>query len=267
MGGENKTREINGYKIECSESHRYKINGTPVKTSVTGACGIIDKPALQYWAVDETIQYLSGMTEDEIIQRIREAPEGLFTEARKASWKKAQEAKDIGTLTHSLIEQYLIDPGLEIKLDDKPDEVKHTLSAFFDFMDKEKIQYDRVECEVLTYHPDIGYIGTLDVKLYSGDEIILLDWKTGAQKLDKKTGKPKRRLYWETDLQVAAYIKAEEKLTGQMIQKGIAVFLGKDGSGYECKKYSQKDIDKNFQYFLSALNLKRGKMEDEALHK
>ena len=39
-------------KVEFNENnHRYYINGKPGSVSVTAATGMMDKPALKFWAV------------------------------------------------------------------------------------------------------------------------------------------------------------------------------------------------------------------------
>ena len=73
--------------------------------------------------------------------------------------------------------------------------------------------------ETMVYSAKYRYAGTMDALAYRKGIMVALDWKTS------------NRLYPEHALQVAAYAKALEEMTGQPVKEAWVVRLGKTAPG------------------------------------
>ena len=81
----------------------------------------------------------------------------------------------------------------------------------------------------------------MDAVAYRNGQLVALDWKTG------------NGLYPEHLLQVAAYAKALEEMSGESVTEAWAVRLGKKAPEFETRKVG--DLDTAFIAFRAALYL------------
>jgi len=85
-----------------SDKHVYTSN-KEIICGVTSATGVLDKPALKFWAVNMAIDLLydrlvPGVSLDEV--EIKD----LLEEARRAHTRRLGKAADIGTMIHAWLE-------------------------------------------------------------------------------------------------------------------------------------------------------------------
>ena len=83
----------------------------------------------------------------------------------------------------------------------------------------------------------------MDAVAYRGGTLVALDWKTS------------NGLYPEYLLQVAAYAKALEEMSGEAVSEAWAVRFGKKTPEFEARKVG--DLDTAFNAFRAALYLWR----------
>ena len=91
------------------------------------------------------------------------------------------------------------------------------------------------------YSAKYGYAGAMDAVAYHEGRLVALDWKTS------------NGIYSEYALQVAAYAKALEEMTGEEVHEAWIVRLGKRAPEFEAKKV--QDIESVFIAFRAALYL------------
>ncbi|MCK5016588.1 MAG: hypothetical protein KAS32_05880, partial [Candidatus Peribacteraceae bacterium] len=125
--------------------HIYEVDGER-KVSVTGVTGVVNKPALTWWAAHEAgreiIEVLTGgifSAKDKKTYRVKEGEipqtpqldevsiEKLYQDARFAHYRKKTTAADIGTLVHNWVERYIKGENPTMPANDK---VKNGVDAF-----------------------------------------------------------------------------------------------------------------------------------------
>jgi len=262
-----------------SSAHRYWATipdkgvtkeGVP---SATGIVGVLDKPALMYWAVNETVDYLReklrpGETYDEV------EIEQLLESAKKARYKTSGKATTIGSLVHDWIERYVkcvIEYG-EVNVVDHNDieledwdlklpynkEAQASISSFLEWESNHDVEWLTSERKVFSKR--YGYAGTLDAEVVVDGKYSVLDLKTS------------KRIYPEYWLQLACYKNAldEERLyvdqAAGRVEQTIILRIPKNEEGFEAAMMSNpKKLDYHIQVFLACLKVYRWKkMKDLA---
>jgi len=218
------TYKLYGGKLNLlfdTEKHLYTANGKIVE-GVTSITGIINKPALIYWAVNQCVDYLArvikpGKEYDEI------EIQSMLADAKYAHRKKSTEAANIGTLVHDAIETW-IKTGKKTELINE--KARGAFDLFLKWVKEENVKF--LESERKVCSKKWGYAGTLDFICTIGEKRFIGDTKTS-------TG-----IWGEYWLQISgyqqayeeemAYLKSNIKVDGQVI-----VRVGKDGS-FEVQK-------------------------------
>ena len=95
------------------------------------------------------------------------------------------------------------------------------------------------------------YAGAMDAIAYRDGSLVALDWKTS------------NGIYPEYALQVAAYAKALEEMTGNPVTEAWTVRFGKSAPEFEARQVI--DLEKSFIAFRAALYLWRA-IKGELLH-
>lgn len=227
------------------DKHLYTIGGFQVDGTTT-ALGIINKPALMYWAVNMALEYIGnnlkpGQALDEVQLK------NLLADAKVAHKKKSTDAANIGTMIHEWIEQWITgkNPKTPINI-----MMKLATDKFLEWVKENKVEF--VDSERIVYSRKWGYAGTLDFIATINGKFVLGDFKTSTGIYDE---------YW---LQVAAYEQAyREEFPDKQIDGAVIVRCGKDGSLEIKESDAYKD---NVMAFNAALVLYRRlkKMKDEA---
>ncbi|KAM9987016.1 hypothetical protein ACTFIY_011464 [Dictyostelium cf. discoideum] len=128
----------------------------------------------------------------------------------------------------------------ELLLNDAPFKVKNVSTSFKDW---EKLSGLKLEHnDTLVFSNKYKFAGACDaVARKPNGELVVLDWKTSSA------------MSINYALQISAYSKAIEEMTGEKISEAWVVKFNKSFPTFNT--YSVKDIDSSFQNFLSALNL------------
>lgn len=194
--------------------------------SVTTIIGALDKPALLYWAAEQTAKAAVAAANSlptRIEEDGEEATVSWLRDARFRSGKGQLSAAALGTVTHAACEEYALS-GLRPPVEqiealiraENPKLTKaniaaeaHTVADMVDQFDRflDEYQPQFMATEVTVYSPTYGYAGTADGFATIDGARVILDYKTSRESFDKR-GKPKGP-YPEVALQLAAYRYAE----------------------------------------------------------
>ena len=155
--------------------------------SVTTVLSVINKPALVRWAAKMTAEYAANNLQ---------AWQNLETAAavdllKGAPWRRTEERMSLGTSVHEAAEAWA--KGEEITA--YPENIRPYMRQFLCFL--EEFEPEVMHSEVSAYNREFGYAGTMDLLARFGDELVLIDYKTGKQ------------AYAEAELQLNAYAACE----------------------------------------------------------
>ncbi len=172
--------------------------------SVTTIIGALDKPALLYWAAEQTATAAVDQL-DTVRAMIKDGDRAdtikWLRDARFRRPKGQRTAADLGTAVHEACETY----ALTGERPDTDDEVAPFLDRFDEWCQKFQPTYEAAE--VTVYSPQYGYAGTCDAFLSVDGVRFIVDYKTSKKSWDAK-GKATGP-YPEVALQLAAYRYAE----------------------------------------------------------
>lgn len=215
-------------------------NGEWLK-SVTGATGILDKPALIGWAC--------GCMKDKIDDAINQGhvltPE--FLDSAKNAWREKRDSSaDVGTMTHELIHEFInYKLGISDKMPKVPKiaEVENAFLAFREWVEENDVEF--ISTEQLVYSKKYNFVGTLDciAKIRKGKErFCLIDFKSS------------NGIYAEMVYQTTGYNIAYEEENMVKIDSTIIARFGKKDAEFEMLEF--KVTPQLVKGFLSCLYLK-----------
>ncbi len=174
--------------------------------SVTTIIGVLDKPALVYWAADETAK--AAVHDNEIwvpmARRNRDEAVKWLNAARfRPPAGQQLSAADLGTEVHRCLEQAVITGAW-------PDDIHPEAVPFTEQLDRwlNKFQPEWSASELTVFSPTYGYAGTCDGMLTVDGVRCIVDLKTSRKARDKK-GQPTTPYPEQVGLQLAAYRHAE----------------------------------------------------------
>lgn len=165
--------------------------------SVTTIIGQLDKPALVYWAANNTSDYiLQYLSECDTVNL--DELKNVVEKARKEFRNVSRTATDIGTIVHSKIEEFLkYGSIIDEKMEDQPrkyrEPILNAISAFFKWLESYDT-YKTIATEQTVYGK--GFAGTLDWRVLLDDVEYVIDFKTSKD------------IYKEYGYQIAAYATA-----------------------------------------------------------
>lgn len=230
--------------------HSYIVNGKPV-LSVTAIVSILDKSeALMNWAVNKVKEFLEAQL---VVGKVYDELEKqeLLIEAVQAHKRHSRRAKDIGTFVHEWIQKYI-----ESKIKNTPPPplplnqfIRKAVEAFLRWEQENKIQF--LETERKIYSKAYEYAGTLDAEAVSNNKIFVIDFKTSNS------------IHPEYFLQTSAYTQARSEESGLKYDDPWVIKIGKDGT---LETQQMKNWQRNFEAFLSCLNLYKWRTEDFKYH-
>lgn len=195
---------------------RYKTKDGKVVPGVTTVLGILNKPALMHWAWDLGIKGI---------------------DYRKFRDDKA----DIGTLAHYLIMCHLqgIKPDTSDYSANQIDKAENAVISFYEWEKEHKHKPILIEEPLVSER--YGYGGTCDLLTEVGNELWLVDFKTG------------KALYKEFTMQVATYFHLLKE-NGYAADSIKILRIGRDETeGFEEKTI--KDCETGWQIFLRCLDI------------
>ncbi|HSW65443.1 MAG TPA: hypothetical protein VLH56_19360 [Dissulfurispiraceae bacterium] len=235
-------------------THCYTV-GSEIKPSVTKILGIIAKPWLVPWALNEyeaglLLAFKPGVAYDELQLR------KIIAECKNIHKTKSRDAADLGTDTHDWIEQHI---KSQLNQDMPPDmpineTMQLTCQAFLNWEARNKPQW--LSSERYIYSANHQYVGTLDFEAIIDGYLVVGDIKTSKAIYDE---------YW---LQLAGYRMArnEELLflnnRAPLIERTMIVRLGKvptaAGLEFEVESHDESRLGDDTEAFVAALNLYNG---------
>lgn len=191
--------------------------------SVTTIIGVLDKPALIYWAAEETAKAAVAIAGSLPSRIAEEGEDNVIDHLKGARFRRPKDmlsATDLGSIAHRLFELWAI-TGIR----PTPDEVRQVIDQWAPpkfnghagegaVLERMLDQFDRgwldrfspvyEATEVTVFHPDYGYAGTSDgFASIAAGRLSIFDYKTSRKSVDNR-GKPTGP-YSEAALQVAAY--------------------------------------------------------------
>lgn len=164
-----------------------EINGERVP-SVTTALGILDKPALKFWAQNQTIEgvvKLYSELEGEVPARTFGELKGALSTRNLCFYQKTSAAADAGTALHLVTQEWAEDGKLPV-LEDHEARIRPHIRAFAKFLMDFEPEF--VESETIVGSATHGFAGRLDSKArFHGKEakarnllgLVLGDYKSG----------------------------------------------------------------------------------------
>jgi hypothetical protein len=178
--------------------------------SVTTIIGVLDKPALLYWAGEQSALAAvhneatwRGMLADDDpdcqhIDAARCPAVKWLRDARMRRPKGMRSATELGETIHGACEAYAL-TGERPEVDD---EVRPYLDRFDGWLRRFGPSYQAVE--VAVYHPELGYAGTADGFLTIAGVRYIFDIKTTRKAVDSR-GQASTPYPEQVGLQLAAY--------------------------------------------------------------
>jgi hypothetical protein len=220
------------------KSHRYKvvIKGKEYAVpSVTTALGVLDKPALIPWALNQAVEFLRSAISPGV-EHAESYLEEVYAQSKRAARTKRDLAANVGTLAHTILERYP-DCGTI------PDgHVGSCVTGGLAWLRTSDVQIEMRECPV--YSRRHRFSGRFDGLARVNGSLSLFDWKTS-------TG-----VYPEYRLQLAAYVAAfEEEHPSERIEQRIVLHLGKEDGSFTPHIYTRASLRQDFGAFLAALRL------------
>lgn len=193
--------------------------------SVTTIIGALDKPALLYWAAEQTAnaaidsaQTWQAMLQDEG----RDTTTKWLRDARFRTPKTKLANTSLGTVVHKVCEHYALTgskPGRDYTtelvqqagtpqtdVDTEVNLVGVMLNQFDDWLQRFTPSYQATE--VTVYSPNYGYAGQLDALLTIDGIRFLADYKTSREAFNSQ-GQPRTPYPEQVGLQLAAYRYAD----------------------------------------------------------
>ena len=155
-----------------------------------------------------------------------------------------QDAADIGTLTHILIEGH--QRGFDVDTGDftrnQTEKAMVCFAGYLSWVEKTKFQSIKSEMTLVDEEQRIG--GNVDCIGRMGDELVLIDWKTS------------KYLYKEHKIQVAKYIDMYERAQPKArFAYGMVLRFDKEETKFHQHKIDRDKIDAGIKIFDTLLEL------------
>jgi hypothetical protein len=201
----------------------------------TRILGVINKPALMYWAIGLAVDHVGdkwepGRAYDEI--EIKE----ILKDAKYAHRKVASKAADTGTMIHKWVEEWIRSQKSNGKPPVMPVNAKlrEATEKFLKWVEKNKVVF--VLSEQKVYSEKYNYAGTLDFTAQIDGELEKLNID-GTREMVKAKGlymgdtKTSSAIYVEMGMQLSAYQGARnEEFPDEKYEGRIIIRIGKDGA-------------------------------------
>ena len=172
--------------------------------SVTTILGALNKPALLYWAAEQTAELAVNVARSlpaRVDEEGREQVVRWLRDARFRPPKDHRSAADLGKAVHEAVEKYALS-GIRPEVDE---EVRPFLERFDEWAQRWQPRF--LAAEAAIYNLTYRYAGTLDAICVIDGSPVLIDYKSSRKSVDVD-GKPTKP-YPEAALQLAAYRHAE----------------------------------------------------------
>lgn len=229
----------------------------------TTVTGIIHKPALMLWPMNEALKYIRTrwveLDLDELAHVLPAGYEGhtpyairedVLVQAAQAHKKKSQYGKDAGKVGHGMVEALLKGEAPEKPSDDLLEAGMSIKTAFERY--QEDFAPEMLHCEIPAYSLTHNFAGTVDDVSMIDGRVTVTDYKTTNPSYYNPDG-----IYAENFAQLGAYAILVEEMLELEVEEAQIVNLPKDGSDYKIKSLSDMGltITDAKLYFLHALGL------------
>lgn len=232
-----------------SETHRYTVDGEKIP-SVTGILGIVNKPALLYWAANMASDYWKesievGCTYDEV------QLEMIWANAKKAHKVKKDESCLVGNLVHRWCEQYI--KGEHPIMPTNP-QVLGSVERFLKWIKDNDVKF--LSSEQAVFSRLNKYCGTVDFFCVIKGKLLIGDIKTSNAIYHNSMGS-----------QLAAYLAARtEEYPQEKYSGGILLRVGKESGELEPWGISLSEMQLFHKNFINCLNLTRTEAEIKKIY-
>lgn len=243
-------KSLYGGEVEITfypNSHAYKIGKERI-TGVTTITGVIDKPALKFWA--------AGCACDEILEEYQKGniSESVINEARSAFTRVSKDATDIGKIVHDFCEKFALN---KIGKGEKPElpEDEKALAGCLGFLrwhDTHDVEF--IEVERLVYSRKNNYCGMFDLLAKVNGKLSLIDYKTSKAFYPLEMG-----------AQLTAYKLALEEEKGACVEQMLVLRFCKESGEFEVNEIDNQELSTNV--FLSCLEIKKAQKYFDSLTK
>ena len=264
------TDEWAGTRVERIDSKYgndrvYAIDGLGEYRSVTSSLGIINKPALADWRKNQALGAMQDMLKDPKAagryQKLADEKNAkarihknntwvsmMVEEAKKAPNLNMNAARDFGTYAHSVVEHIAMaqsnDERLGRDADRAPEsfvigpEYAHIAEGFQMWQRDSGLTI--VATEIMVWHSFYEYAGTIDMVCRNKDGMLAVaDLKTGG-------------IYNETAMQLAAYAKALQHMTGEEVHEAWALRLPRERNPEESDGFYEAHRLEDMPHWLDA---------------
>lgn len=225
-----------------SSKGTYLIEGTKYP-SVTTIIGVLDKPALMYWAA-KAVAEAAVFLPDEWIPIARRDQQAAVDHLKSSPWRDRDRGANLGSALHKAIECETL--GLPMPTMDEP--CTQMLDQYQRWAAKFRPTWELSEATV--WSPSGGYAGTTDGVVVIGGKRYIVDLKT------TKPGRQGHGIYPEVALQLAAYRYAEwiilpdgSKLPMPQVDGALAIWVRPD----TCRALHVTADERAFSAFRSVL--------------
>ena len=249
---------VGKWKPEHTEKGHFYRKGKKKVDSVTGILGTLNKPHLLPWACKMAVEFMVSHIDDWKEFDDEESHAKLFRDAQFAYTGVRDDAGGIGTTTHEILETYLNEwiangsPRPDIRTlipEDADGRVFAGARSGELLFQKHKII--PIASELLVGSSRIGSAGTLDL-LVMNDKMELELW-------DHKTSNQIDPIGYS--LQVAAYCKFFEEMSGLKISKSRIMLYSKDYA--KVTEYEVANIEECWKMFKHLCKIYHWKNNDK----
>lgn len=219
---------------------------TPV-VGVTTVCGIMDKPALKFWAAGLAANYMAehglGMTKAKLAR--------LAEEAKRQHTQAGDKGKAAGSVGHALVEDLLLGRALVLPSEPEAKLAAQSVVKAFKAWSKD-YNPDLIASELGVYSLAHNFAGKFDLLADLDGKITLIDFKTSNTSRYAPEG-----IYPEMFCQLGGYLQLINEQLGVEVDEAMIVNLPKKGGAYKLKSLSDLGLSQAEakMYFLNALGL------------
>lgn len=173
MTKDGRTIKFDKYKARMQDGKEYWLQ------RVSNVIAQMDKSEMLIpWAVNVTLEQIrQDIKPDEAYSQIR--LEQILQFAKDARWRTQQDAAEVGTRAHAIIEHWIKNNGsFGCDIDAEDERVQNSVILFLEWWQTRKLEplwSERYVCDV-----ELGVGGTLDLVAIDDDGMVeLIDFKTG----------------------------------------------------------------------------------------